>query len=575
MAPVSDLSRPLRILTIDGGGLQAKSTLLILDELLNTIAKDNGVRKPRPCDVFDVIAGIGSGGWLALLLGRFHMDITACMSEWYNITQNSATNPKAGGLRARVSKHYVFEPSRLVDHIDELANTYKSGDCLFASDEKTVRTRHVFVAALRSDSKGYNLFRSYSIPPSAKMSDKLLEGPESPEKFKISRAFGVTGAARYISPPWKERMARSGMVLHSDATFPKPRNITELALDEIWSLYGTDVPLSAIVNIGPSFQSNHDGKESTRGFSWGFKLPSKIAPRQKRPGSPVLPDEHPRKNKSPDGQKNGKIARTSDFLTVRVNESTRREPPCLSIPKLSIQRIGTFGSIKGREFEEKLQRDESDIESDIKKKLNNVSKRGSGMYYRLALDQTPRTATENDSSAPGDSVDAILSYLQLPHTRTIIYEIAQKMSETKMSHVRDGLDGATLRGSLISDIAPDAAHGYPQIGSSDITYENTQIRSLATTYTGPQPQPFTLTTASSTTDRTSQRSSLLDATSRTSLDSSKSAESRSDARDSGKYFISQENCHVRKTCRGQRDESEVYTPTKRASGQKTALHSDL
>lgn len=57
--------KPLKILTLDGGGLQAISTLLILNKVLETIAKQNGVpehEKPRPCDVFDTIAGIGTGG---------------------------------------------------------------------------------------------------------------------------------------------------------------------------------------------------------------------------------------------------------------------------------------------------------------------------------------------------------------------------------------------------------------------------------------------------------------------------------------------------------------------------------
>lgn len=73
MAKLPQPEKPLKILTIDGGGLQGISTLLILDKLLGAIARNNGVpdRKPRPCDVFAVIAGIGPGGWLALLLGRF------------------------------------------------------------------------------------------------------------------------------------------------------------------------------------------------------------------------------------------------------------------------------------------------------------------------------------------------------------------------------------------------------------------------------------------------------------------------------------------------------------------------
>ena len=56
--------KPLKILTIDGGGLRAISTLLILDKLLDTVAITNNVpnQRPRPCDVFDVIAGIGAGG---------------------------------------------------------------------------------------------------------------------------------------------------------------------------------------------------------------------------------------------------------------------------------------------------------------------------------------------------------------------------------------------------------------------------------------------------------------------------------------------------------------------------------
>ena len=87
MATLPKPTKPLKILTIDGGGLQGISTLLILHKLLNAIALNNGSpdSKPRPCDVFDVIAGIGPGGWLALLLGRFQMDVSAALAEWYNL----------------------------------------------------------------------------------------------------------------------------------------------------------------------------------------------------------------------------------------------------------------------------------------------------------------------------------------------------------------------------------------------------------------------------------------------------------------------------------------------------------
>jgi hypothetical protein len=51
---------------IDAGGAQAVSQLRILDHVMERKSQDdrsssNGVVK-RPCDVFDVIGGVGSGG---------------------------------------------------------------------------------------------------------------------------------------------------------------------------------------------------------------------------------------------------------------------------------------------------------------------------------------------------------------------------------------------------------------------------------------------------------------------------------------------------------------------------------
>lgn len=79
--------KPLKILTLDGGGLQAISTLLTLDKLLSTVAENSKVpyKKPRPCDVFDTIAGIGAGGWLAILLGRFHSNHTFSLSRFLKL----------------------------------------------------------------------------------------------------------------------------------------------------------------------------------------------------------------------------------------------------------------------------------------------------------------------------------------------------------------------------------------------------------------------------------------------------------------------------------------------------------
>jgi hypothetical protein len=221
-------SKPLKILTIDGGGLQAISTLLILDKLLDTIAITNGAvnSRPRPCDVFDTIAGIGAGGWLAILLGRFHLDIAACLSEWYNITHAIAPRSKAEELRMRVFQKCYFDTDRLIEQVEELTTVYGTGENLISKGSEGPRCRHVFVAALRTNPKDhrleYNLFRTYECPKGA----NVRAGPVDPKSYKIARAFAVTGAAKYFTPPWKEHMEKGVRAKFSDTGFPKPHNIT-------------------------------------------------------------------------------------------------------------------------------------------------------------------------------------------------------------------------------------------------------------------------------------------------------------------------------------------------------------
>ncbi|KAL9038521.1 MAG: hypothetical protein Q9214_005247, partial [Letrouitia sp. 1 TL-2023] len=264
MAKLPRPEKPLKILTIDGGGLQGISTLVILDKLLDTIARSNGVpnSKPRPCDVFDVIAGIGAGGWLALLLGRFQLDVSAALAEWYNLVDCIAPRSKAEELRMRLMQHSYFDTERLVEQIDRLTEFYETDQHMFFTPPNSTRCKHVFVSALKTDSKetnlGYNLFRTYHYPEGA----KVLDGCD-PRKFKISHAFGVTGAAKHFTPPWKK-----GKLKFLDVKFPSPHNITELALNEMWGLYGTDVQISVVVNIGPGIPSAFDYKKIARRFSW-------------------------------------------------------------------------------------------------------------------------------------------------------------------------------------------------------------------------------------------------------------------------------------------------------------------
>lgn len=68
--------------------------------------------------IFDAIAGIGVGGWLALFFGRFHMNITACLTEWYNLIQIVAPRSQAESTTVRLLQHSYYDTGRLVNQVN-------------------------------------------------------------------------------------------------------------------------------------------------------------------------------------------------------------------------------------------------------------------------------------------------------------------------------------------------------------------------------------------------------------------------------------------------------------------------
>jgi len=69
--------RPLRILSLDGGGVKGLASLHILKQLMAQVQRQQrasgigGSHGPlRPCDYFDLICGTSTGGLIAIMLGR-------------------------------------------------------------------------------------------------------------------------------------------------------------------------------------------------------------------------------------------------------------------------------------------------------------------------------------------------------------------------------------------------------------------------------------------------------------------------------------------------------------------------
>ena len=351
MATLPKPKTPLKILTIDGGELEGPSTLLMIHRLLDAIARNNGVpdSKLRPCDVFDVIAGIGPGGWLALLLGRFQMDIEAALAEWYNLIDCIGLEVKGEGLRPYLLQHSCYDTDKLVKLIDGLTEFYETDKHMFFTPLEGTRCKHVFVSALKSDWKGShlgnNLFRTYDCPKGS----NVLEGPPNPREYKISHAFEATGADKYFKPHRREPAAIRAISKILDIRSQSPHNITELALNEMWGLYGKDVEIAVVVNIGPGIPNNPDLENVARSLSWGTKETK----------SPTL------------------LTWEKPFQS---DQSHDHEPLESSTP---VTRQTTSASERNVKFKEKPRTEESKIEFDIREKLRNVYPEHTPPYYRL------------------------------------------------------------------------------------------------------------------------------------------------------------------------------------------------
>jgi hypothetical protein len=73
-----DLERPLRILSLDGGGVRGISSLYMLKELMAQVRCESSIKPEedknrRSCDFFDLICGTNTGELIALMLGRMKM----------------------------------------------------------------------------------------------------------------------------------------------------------------------------------------------------------------------------------------------------------------------------------------------------------------------------------------------------------------------------------------------------------------------------------------------------------------------------------------------------------------------
>lgn len=111
------------MMSVDGGGVRGYSIFIILQEIMHRTYVEMEGRAPRrdqipkPADHFDLIVGTGTGGLIALMLGRLRLDIETCKELYVRLTRYVfETDKTIAGIPYRST---LFKASKLEEAIME------------------------------------------------------------------------------------------------------------------------------------------------------------------------------------------------------------------------------------------------------------------------------------------------------------------------------------------------------------------------------------------------------------------------------------------------------------------------
>ncbi|KAK0609590.1 acyl transferase/acyl hydrolase/lysophospholipase [Bombardia bombarda] len=166
--------RPLRVLSLDGGGVRGIAALMLLDEVMKRSHPGK-----LPHEVFDMIGGTSTGGFIAVMLGRMKMSIADCIT-CYTKFMNVVFPPKNKVIKDLIQER-LGDPDKVL---------------LMDSDPAAQGSCKVFLMAVNQSGANNHApvtLRSYEHP---------LERPAVPG-IKLWEACRATSAAPSFFEPLK------------------------------------------------------------------------------------------------------------------------------------------------------------------------------------------------------------------------------------------------------------------------------------------------------------------------------------------------------------------------------------
>ncbi|KAI1137532.1 FabD/lysophospholipase-like protein [Hypoxylon sp. FL0543] len=164
------MAAPLKILSLDGGGVRGISSLQILQGLVEKIKETQNLSEvPRPCEIFDLIGGTSTGGIIAIMLGRLGMTVDDCIRTYRTIARKAFIAkhrlpfpaPPTGSFSATALEAAIKDvvKSLCKDRRCLAKQTCSHGDLLFRDD---ACTKTVVLATTKENINSMpTLFRTY------------------------------------------------------------------------------------------------------------------------------------------------------------------------------------------------------------------------------------------------------------------------------------------------------------------------------------------------------------------------------------------------------------------------------
>lgn len=235
-----------RILSLDGGGIRGLSTLFVIRNLLERVQRRTGLnRMPLPSECFDVICGVGTGGIIALLLGRLKFGIDDAVEAYLSISRKVFGQAK-GALAVLMGKTR-YSASKLESAMqDVIQRAEKDGRASLTEgsgdEEKSCRT---FVMAMRKSEGSEGTFRTLR-----SYSTRQVLG----DRCSIYQAARATSASPLFFKP--VNMGDSAL-----SSVPRSASLNNPALEavnEARSLY-TDRSIDCLISIGAGKTEERSG----------------------------------------------------------------------------------------------------------------------------------------------------------------------------------------------------------------------------------------------------------------------------------------------------------------------------